>query len=239
MNRFAGLALSLLSLSAPLPSHADPIATDVNIVTGLDISDSVTAAEMKLEIGGMAAAIRSPEVMRAIKNGYHGRVGFAVFAWHHNAFPELVEWTIISSESGAQAVAAKLEARLAVDVEVEGRKAAVFYIGRMTDLSQAVDHAAELLAASPFAAERSVLNIVGNGKDNVGDRASVARDRIVVAGTTVNGVVVGNNADVLDYFRSEVIGGPGAFVIPVLDRTDIAEAMKRKFVNDVIASAGP
>jgi Ca-activated chloride channel homolog len=69
---------------------AGEIGNDANIVTGLDISDSITPDEIRLEIEGMARAIRSPEVLAAIQSGKNGRIGFAVFAWSHNQFPDVV-----------------------------------------------------------------------------------------------------------------------------------------------------
>lgn len=82
MTRRAGLGL-LAVAAALLCSRlglADEIVTDANIVTGLDISYSIDPDDMRLEIEGMARAIRSPEVLRAIQGGTHRRIGFAVFA---------------------------------------------------------------------------------------------------------------------------------------------------------------
>src|SRR4051812_12729811 len=83
---------------------AEPV-TDANIVTALDISDSIDPHSMAIEIDGMAEAIRAPEVIRAIQGGRHGRIGFAIFAWRDGAYPELVSWTIIATEADAHAVA--------------------------------------------------------------------------------------------------------------------------------------
>ncbi|MGH6831145.1 MAG: DUF1194 domain-containing protein, partial [Methylocella sp.] len=148
---------------------ADQIVTDANIVTGLDVSYSIDADDMRLEIEGLARAIRSPDVLRAIQAGQHRRVGFAVFAWHHDQFPMLVSWTVIGSEADAMAVSKEIASRLKVDVELEAREQATYFIGRLTDLSQAIDHATELLRAAPFVGRRLVVNIIGNGEDNVGE----------------------------------------------------------------------
>ncbi len=220
----------LCSHSAP----ADDVATDANVVTALDISYSIEPDDMRLEIEGMARAIRSPEFLAAIRSGRHGRIGFAVFAWHHNRFPDVVSWTLIASEADALAVARRIEARLRVDVELEARRNEKFYIGRLTDLSQAIDHAAAMLRTAPFVGERSVVNIIGNGEDNVGEDAEVARDRTVEAGTTVNGVVLGDDPIVLDYYRRQVAGGPGAFVMSTGEPAAMAETLRRKFLYDIV-----
>lgn len=215
---------------------ADQVATDANIVTGLDISNSIDLDYMKIEIAGLAQAIRDPQVLQAIKAGPHHRVGFAVFAWHHDQFPTVVSWTLIDSDRAALAVSQAIEARQLVDVELEGREQVAWYIGRLTDLSQAIDHANELLRTAPFAGTRSVVNIIGNGEDNVGEDAGFARDRVVAAGGTVNGVVLGSDETALEYYRQQVVGGLGSFVMSTGDAATLTQVMIRKFLHDIIAT---
>jgi hypothetical protein len=182
----------------------------------------------------MAQAITSPEFLAAVQAGWSKRIGFAVFAWHHNQFPQVVSWTIIASEQDARRVARAIEARLLVDVEREGRSSEAFYAGRLTDLSQAIDHAALMLQAAPYAAPRGVINIIGNGEDNVGDDAQPARDRAVGKGLIVNGVVLGTDPAVLDYYRQQVVGGPGAFVMWASNIAAMSDVMARKFQSDLV-----
>jgi hypothetical protein len=235
MTRAAGLGMLALvfTLLCGRVGLAGDIAADANIVTGLDISDSVTRDDIRLEIEGIAVAIRSPDILAAIQSGRHGRIGFAVFAWHHNQFPDVVPWTLIASEEDAAAVARAIEARLQVNVELEARRDVPHYVGRLTDLSRAIGHATALLEAAPFIGERSVVNIIGNGTDNVGEHAQAARDRSAESGATINGVVIGSDPLVLAYYRRHVIGGPGAFVLSTNDAATIAEAMRRKFLYDI------
>jgi Protein of unknown function (DUF1194) len=152
------------------------------------------------------------------------------------SFPMVVPWAVIASEADAAAVARQIEARLRVNLETEARANGAFYIGRLTDLSQAIDHAGEMISTAPYAADRAVVNIVGNGEDNVGEDAQVARERFIAMGGTVNGVVLGADPLVLDYYRRQVIGGPGAFVISTGDATDLLEVLTRKFLNDFVVA---
>jgi hypothetical protein len=241
MAQLAGLRI--LALGAALlcgrVGLADDIVTDANIVTGLDISDSVDSDNMRLEIEGMARAIHSPEVLAAIQSGQTGRIGFAVFAWHHNQFPKVVSWSLIASEADAIVVAREIEARLHVNVELEAREKEAFYIGRLTDVSQAIDHAAEMLATAPFTTEHNIANIVGNGDDNVGEDARFARDRMVEMGAIVNGVVLGGDPSVLDYYRRQVVGGPGAFLMSADDAPTLVDVMRRKLVHDIVLAMPP
>jgi hypothetical protein len=241
MSRQAPLAVFLFgcALLCGRAGQAEDIVTDANIVTGLDISYSIDRSDTSREIAGMAQAIRSPEVLSAIRGGRHGRIGFAVFAWHHNQFPVVASWTLIASEDDALAAAREIEARLLVDVEMEARNKEAFYIGRLTNLSQAIDHATEMLRTAPFATDRSVINIIGNGEDNVGEDAGIARDRVVDMGGIVNGVVLSEDPAVLDYYRQEVMGGPGAFVLSTGDAASLVEVLRRKLLNDLVVAAAP
>lgn len=239
MTRRAGVGMLALACSALLwrAAAADEIFTDVNIVTGLDISNSVTFADMDVELAGMAQAIRHPSVLEAIRLGQRRRIGFAVFAWHHGDFPEIVAWHVIESAADAAAAAGQIEKRKLVDVELEGRAQTEWYIGRLTDLSEAIDHAAALLATAPFRADRAVINIVGDGKDNVAEDAGAARDRVVAGGGTINGVVLGVDPTIVGYYRERVIGGRGAFVLSAKESATLVEVFMRKFIGDIVAAA--
>ena len=106
-----------------------PTMVDAKLVTGIDISDSVSAAEIQLQLTGLAAAVRSADFLNAIKNGRRGCIGFEVFAWHYGDSPEIVHWTIISDMDEAETVAQQIEARPVVDLYAESRAAAGRYCG--------------------------------------------------------------------------------------------------------------
>ena len=235
MTRHGRLSLSLIAaLLIGAAASAEELRTDVNIVTALDVSDSIDAQSTQIEIEGMAQAILAPEILQAIRAGHYGRVGFAIFAWNEGAYPELVSWTVIRDGVDTRAVSEQLrntspsELSPSVDRMVEPR---------MTDLSGAIDHAAVLLLTAPFAADRMVLNVIGNGWDNVGEGPARARDRLVGAGGIINGVILGEDPVLADYFRQNVIGGPGAFVITARDKSAITTVLARKFLRDVALSS--
>lgn len=234
MTRHGRLSLSLIAVlltgAAAGATRAEDLHTDVNIVTALDVSDSIDAQSTQIEIDGMAQAILAPEILQAIRAGRHRRVGFAIFAWHEGAYPELLSWTIIGDDEDVRVVSEQLrnvppdEFGVSVDRMVEPR---------MTDLSGAIDHAAVLLLTAPFATDRMVLNVVGNGWDNVGEGPLHARDRLVSVGGTINGVILGEDPVLADYFRQNVIGGRGAFLFTVRDKSAITNVLARKFLRDV------
>lgn len=142
-----GAALALAVLAAcPFASAGDSAdATDANIVTALDISDSVATADARAQIAALAAAVRAPEFLEAVGRGATGRVALSVFVWHHYRY-EVLPWTVIASHADAEAAAREIETRIPVNVDHEARMTAVPFIGRLTDISLALDHAAKLLA---------------------------------------------------------------------------------------------
>jgi hypothetical protein len=224
----AVLALALLGAG---PGGADAPATDASIVTGLDISDSVAATDARAQLAALAAAVRAPDFLAAIRRGRAGRIGMAVFAWHHYRF-EILHWTVIGSPAEAAAAARVIETRIPVNVDREARSASIRFIGRLTDLSRALDHAATL--EPPTDGGRLIVNIIGNGADNIGEPAAPARDRLLAGGATVNGVVFDADSAVAGYFRREVAGGSGAFVV-VASEENFAEVMHRKLLQDLVA----
>lgn len=95
-----------------------------------------------------------------------------------------------------------------------------------------------MLDLAPYVPNRAVLNICGNGLDNVDEGTSRARQAALAGGITINGVVLGAKPAVSAYFHDHVAGGSGAFVLEVKEAAHFADAMVTKFLMDLIA-AGP
>ena len=237
MKRCTAVVLLVLGLALTGPAVSAETVTDANIVTGLDISNSIGPDQVRQELAGLAQAIRDPRVMTAIKAGKHGRIGFAVFAWHHGQFPSVVAWMTIASPRDAEMAARAIEARRLVDLELEGRAQVEWYIGRLTDLSQASAYADAMLLTAPSTGARAVINIVGNGTDNVGEDPAQARDRFVARGGTINGLVLGDDPEMTAYYRDRVIGGRASFVMSVSRESAMTDALVRKFIADIVARA--
>jgi Ca-activated chloride channel homolog len=225
-------ALILAAALWGLPG-ADAVAgsdkVDANIVTGLDVSDSISAAETIIQVEGLALAIQSPEVMSAISRGHHKRIGFAVFLWANGEAPVFPAWRMISSPEQARAVGDEMAGRLQDIMSGESRRK----LGSLTDVSNAMLFGAEMLRASPFVGDRAILNIIGNGEDNVGEDPRGVRDALVAAGVNINGVVTAGGEPMLEYFREAVIGGPMSFVLPVDSREMLVDVFRRKFVTEI------
>ncbi len=212
----------------------DELSTDANIITGLDVSSSINAQETMLQIDGMAQAIRSPAILAAIQHGQHRRIGFAVFVWADGDYPELVSWRTIGSQEDAEATSQEITARLDSLLKSSARS-----VGTLTNLSGAMEHASEMLSQAPFRAKRALVNIIGNGEDNVGEDPQRARAALLASGATINGVVVGGDPAVLNYYRSQVIGGRTAFVLPADNAETLVQVFAMKFVSEIALNIEP
>lgn len=226
----------------PVAARADH-AVDANLVTALDASDSVMRHEEWILLDGMARAISHPAFLAAVRAGRHRRVGFAAFAWSsHGDLRPVVPWAVLGSEADVERIARTLaKAPRRGDESFGGdhdRSEAPPSPERMTDISEAVRHGVGLLAAAPHGSERPVLNVCGNGSDNVGEGPERARDLAVGAGVTVNGLVIGEEPGLAAYYRERVAGGPGSFVVEARKPADVADAMLRKLVLDLLSSDG-
>ncbi|HLT01779.1 MAG TPA: DUF1194 domain-containing protein [Geminicoccaceae bacterium] len=220
------------------------IQTDANLVTALDVSDSIMRHEEWLEFEGLARAIVDPLVLDAIFSGRHGRIGFSVFAWSSGRVDVLVPWTVIASSGDAERVAAMLRGMPKIprpgwarfDPRREPSRGGP---GRRTDLSGSIDAAIDLASIAPHRAVRSIINVCANGRDNVGVDPRAARDRAVAAGMVVNGLAIGAKDGLADYFREHVQGGTGSFVLEVRVPAALVDAMVEKLLRDLVAARGP
>ena len=143
-------------------------------------------------------------------------------------------WRQIGSAEDAAAVAAEVESGLHALMGSE----ALAKLGALTDISGAMEYGGELLRTAPFTSSHQFINIVGNGIDNVGEGTLPARNRLVAAGITINGVAVGRDVTLLAYLKRDVIGGPKAFALIADDPEQLVEVMARKFLTEIVFNAG-
>lgn len=237
----AGLAFpSTLAGETP-----EPVATDFNIITAIDVSDSITRHDEWLQYSGLARGVVDPDFLTLIEAGPLKRIGFKAFTWSSGGrISVVVPWTVITGPEQAERVAAQLVASPRIDrshydgnhqVPDAVHKAAYSSSHGMTDIAQAIAAADGLARSAPLQGRRTVINILSNGVDNSGTEPGRQRDEAIRLGATINGVVFGSRSDVPDYFRRNVIGGPGAFLMTVQDPNGLPEALARKFWHDLVA----
>ena len=206
------------------------VPVDVELVLAVDVSYSMDPDEQALQREGYIAAITSPEFMRALRQGMHAKVAMIYFEWagsHHTQV--IVPWRIIDGPENADSFAADI-----------GR--AKYTRASRTSVSTALLFGASLFDGSGFRGLRRVIDVSGDGVNNNGPLVTVARDEVLAKGITINGLPImlkrpmssTMDVDNLDvYFEDCVIGGPGAFVIPIKERDQFKEAIRTKLVLEI------
>jgi hypothetical protein len=212
---------------APVPSSGPP--ADLALVLAVDASGSVNQTRFDLQKHGYAQAFRSPKVIDAIGAGADHAIAVAMVQWTGPTLHvQVIDWTRVSDAASAQALADAIDAT--------GRR----LYGGGTSLSGAIDTGVAMLAANPFRATRHVIDISGDGSNNRGRPAEDARDEAVKAGITINGLPISWIEPGLDrYYRSSVIGGPGAFVVSIDSYDNFADAILDKLVTEISGIAAP
>ena len=233
----AGLAVfgCAAVFAAPIPQffsdkRAGAVPVDVELVLAVDISYSMDLDEQALQRDGYVQALRSREFLRALREGVHGKVAITYFEWAGEHQQNIVmPWRLIEGPESADAVAAELAA-------APIRRAA------RTSISGALRFAKPLFDASGYRGVRRVIDVSGDGANNSGPLVTQTRDEIIAAGITINGLPImlkrpnpnTMDIDILDiYYEDCVIGGPGAFVVPIREREKFIEATRTKLVLEI------
>lgn len=228
----SGSAFFALTLAALSPSQAaEPV--DIELVLAVDVSLSMSPDELDIQRDGYAAALTHDRVLEAIAEGAYGKIAVTYFEWAGTTSQHVVvPWTIIATREDAERVAKQLSVAPPASA-------------RRTSISSALDFGGDLFAESQYRGAKRVIDISGDGPNNQGPPVNFIRDELTSKGITINGLPLMTNGGLssaydvenLDlYYTDCVIGGPGAFMIPVNDWTQFPEAIRRKLVLEL---AGP
>jgi hypothetical protein len=221
------------SAQAPNARAAD---VDLELVLAVDVSYSMDTDEQALQREGYTLALTSPEFLGALKQGAHGRIAITYFEWAGIADQKvIVPWRVIDGLDSAQAF-----------VEELGR--APYRRAYRTSISGALLFSSPLFEANPYHGVRRVVDVSGDGVNNQGPPVTVIRDELLAKNVTINGLPIMlkrplaasmdiENLDV--YYEDCVIGGPGAFVVPIKEREKFKEATRTKLVLEVAGRTPP
>ena len=224
------LAAKLLALLAAImlaaggsPSALAQAAADLQLVLAVDVSGSVSDERFKLQKQGYAEAFRNWRVLEAIRSGAAQAIVVTMTQWTGpSQQAQVVPWMVISDEASMLAFAD------AVD-----RTTRQLY-GGGTSISGAIDHAMTLFPDSGAKGGRQVIDVSGDGANNRGRPAAEARDDAIRDGATINGLPIMALEPGLDqYYQSNVIGGPNAFMIVAETYETFAEAVLKKLVTEI------
>ena len=185
------------------------------------MSASVSADSYVLQRDGIARAFGDPRLAEAI-SAAPGGIEVLVLEWSDpDKIAVTVDWTPVADAAGAKSFAAAVRAT--------GRSSA-----GITAIGPALLAAAATFDHLPEPAARRMIDISGEGIANFGLPPAVARDRILARGIAINGLaILIDERGLADYYRTNVIGGPSAFVGVARTSEDFAGAMLRKLVQEL------
>ncbi len=226
--KLTALSIALAAAMAAPGARAEDTPVDLALVLAIDVSQSVDGREATLQRNGYVQALVDPEVIREILSAPYGRIAVTYMEWAAVSQQRtVVDWQIIDSAEAAHAFSDALNR-------------AIIVRGGSTSISDMIRYSMERLDASGVQSDRHVIDISGDGPNNVGGIVSVARDTAVAAGITINGVAINNDdgtnfslPDLDVYYRECVIGGVGSFVIAADGFESFAEAIRRKLILEV------
>ncbi len=245
---FAAAAVGGLALGAVMAVTGDPVidraaaqvrgkrpvaaATDVDVelVIAVDVSYSMDPDEQALQREGYIIGFNSPEFLNALQQGANGKIAVTYFEWAGaNDQRVVVPWRVIDGPATAKAF-------------TDAIAAAPYRRAYRTSISGALHFSLPLFEDSGFRGLRRVLDVSGDGVNNQGDPVAIIRDMVLERGITINGLPILlkrpsiatmdiENLDV--YYEDCVMGGPGAFVIPIRERDQFREATRTKLVLEI------
>lgn len=214
---------------------AEPV--DVELILAVDVSRSVDAEEMELQFRGYEAAFRDPRLIEGIAGGPIGCIGCTLFTWSDwHIQHTLVPWMKLDGARNCNAFADALAA---------APRQSFLY----TSISAAMDYAGKQFGQA-YEGTRRVVDISGDGVNNSGRPVSEARAEALEKGIVLNGLAVldkqpsplalaGAIPPLDDYYREEVIGGPGAFLVVAEGFTAFESAVRRKIIREIAMAPPP
>ena len=232
----AAIGMAAASFAAPgvprifADKRASAIPVDVELVLAVDVSYSMDPNEQALQREGYIKALTSTEFLRALREGANGKIAVIYVEWAGaNDQKIIMPWRLIEGPESADAVAGELSR-------------APYRRASRTSISGALNFSKTLFDASGYRGLRRVIDLSGDGANNAGPLVAAARDEVIAMGVTINGLPIMLNRpnlgymDVTEldvYYEDCVIGGAGAFVVPIRERDKFIEATRTKLVLEV------
>ncbi|HEX8827432.1 MAG TPA: DUF1194 domain-containing protein [Xanthobacteraceae bacterium] len=226
---FVGAVVAMVLTQQSSPAQAGmrtgAETVDTALVLAVDVSESINTERYALQMAGIGKTFEDPEIQQMILSGPNHSMFVALVEWSSKAFLS-IPWTLITSPGEAEAFADKVQRAPRLD-------------NQFTCLARALQVVRDkVLPFLPVAANRTIIDVSGDGRDNCNTSPPVeaVRDQLVADGVTINGLPIleGDEAATLEaWYAHHVIGGPAAFLVPALGFSDFERAMRKKFLVEV------
>ncbi|MEM6727538.1 MAG: DUF1194 domain-containing protein [Pseudomonadota bacterium] len=213
------LALLLMLVARPL------YGCDLALLFAVDVSGSVDPGEYRIQMHGLADALRDEQIGDAL---VAGGAALALVQWTGSSRQRLtVPWTRVTTFADLDAFATRVEE----DPRV--------WRNFSTAIGEALRVAAGAFDDAPPCARR-IIDISGDGVSNEGSAPVGVRAALERAGITVNALVIedATAGDLTGYFFENVIFGPGAFVVTADGYADYPARMRQKLLREVTMVVG-
>lgn len=231
MRAYLAVAALLLSFCFATEARAQDRKVDLELVLALDSSGSVNAKEFNLQLQGYVDAFRNPAVIETVTNGDTGAIVVTLMIWAGDqkaGTRVIADWTLIDSPESANEFVEKI------------LTTPRFILRDGTSLSNVIETSARLFRGNGYDGNRKVIDISGDGTNNIGYEPTVARDLAIQQDITINGLAILTDFPDLDlYYGEQVVGGPGAFVVSAQNFHAFSAAVLTKLVREIAGTPGP
>jgi Ca-activated chloride channel homolog len=211
------LALCLvLSILSARPAHPCEVA----LLLAIDVSGSIDAGEYRTQTEGTAAALEYPPITSAM---LEGQVAISVMHWSSLGQQAVVlPWTRMRTPADVTSAAQTI------------RQTPRAFAGSDTAVGEALDVALSMFPAVADC-KRHIIDISGDGPENMGNTARAARSRAMAANVAINAVAiedVGQSTAITRFYRDWVITR-GGFVVTSRSVNAYPQAIRQKILREL------
>ena len=221
----AALVSGLLGLTRSQPAFAQSAhACELELILAVDVSGSINRDEYRLQMRGLSDAFRSSDIIHLIAStSRKGGVYVTVVQWSGQPHQsQIIPWSKLDDEASV------LKFADAIDNSPR------MFLNYSTAIGDALAFARSMFAIRPNKCRRRVVDVSGDGPNNEGSPVNNVRARLIYEQVTINGLVVlGDEPKLGDYYRQNIIGGNGAFVITANTFKDYPDAIRRKLLREI------
>jgi len=216
----ASAAVATITLLPASMAAAALTPVDLELFLSVDVSGSVDGTEFNLQKQGYVQAFQDGAVHAAIESKPNG-VAVAFGQWGEVANTPILGWSLLKTGADADAFATALSGitRLstgntcvacginAAVAEIQGNN----YIGK------------------------SIIDVSGDGRDNVAGTAATAaaRDAAAALNIKINGLPILGQPDLLSWYTTNVKTADG-FITPAADYAAFNDAVKLKIEKEIL-----
>ena len=212
-----------LPLATSLPASAASLTpVDLELSLLVDVSGSINSREYALQMGGYKDAFT--KLSSQFGPGGFGSVAVNLIQWGNaNSQQQSIPWTLLNDRASALQFANTIGALARFSTS-------------STAPGSALRFATPLFSSNDYDGQRWVIDVSGDGIENSGISTRLARDNALSAGvTTINGlpIVVGSNTSVETWYRNNIQGGTGSFVLAADGFEDFGRAIEQKLLLEL------